>query len=51
MVIVGPQIKPGVQSSTLFQHESTLRLALSTLGVSSFPGNAASAPDMGEFFK
>ena len=51
MVIVGPQIKPGVQSSTLFQHESTLRLALSTLGVNSFPGNAASAPDMGEFFK
>lgn len=51
MVIVGPQVKPGVQSSTLFQHESTLRLALSTLGVSSFPGNAASAPDMGEFFK
>lgn len=51
MVIVGPQIKPGVQSSTMFQHESTLRLVLSTLGVSSFPGNAASAPDMGEFFK
>jgi phosphatidylinositol-3-phosphatase len=51
MVIVGSQIKPGVQSSTLFQHESTLRLALSTLGVNSFPGNAASAPDMGEFFK
>lgn len=51
MVIVGPQIKPGVQSSTLFQHESTLRLVLSTLGVNSFPGNAASARDMGEFFK
>lgn len=51
MVIVGPQIKPGVQSSTLFQHESTLRLVLSTLGVNSFPGNAANAPDMGEFFK
>jgi len=51
MVIVGPQIKPGAQSSTLFQHESTLRLVLSSLAVSSFPGNAASAPDMGEFFK
>jgi len=50
MVIAGPQIKPGVQSSTLFQHESTLRLVLSTLGVNSFPGNAASAPAMGEFF-
>jgi phosphatidylinositol-3-phosphatase len=51
MVIAGPQIKPGIQSSTFFQHESTLRLVLSTLGVNSFPGDAASAPDMGEFFK
>jgi hypothetical protein len=51
MVIAGPGIKPGFQSTTLYQHESTLRLVLSTLGVSSFPGNAASAPDMGEFFK
>src|SRR5215472_9975701 len=51
IVIAGPQIKPGVQSSTLFQHESTLRLVLSTQGVNSFPGKAASAPDMGEFFK
>jgi phosphatidylinositol-3-phosphatase len=51
MVIAGSQIKPGVQSSTLFRHESTLRLVLSTLGVNSYPGKAASAPDMGEFFK
>lgn len=51
MVIVGPQIKSGYQSTTVYQHESTLRLILSTLGVTSFPGNSASAPDMGEFFK
>lgn len=50
-IIVGPRIKTGYQSTTVYQHESTLRLVLSTLGVSSFPGNAASAPDMGEFFK
>ena len=50
-VIVGPQIKNGYRSSTFYQHESTLRLVLSTLGVKSFPGAAASAPDMGEFFK
>lgn len=50
-IIVGPGIKTGYQSTTVYQHESTLRLVLSTLGVSSFPGNAASAPDMGEFFK
>lgn len=51
MVVVGPQVKNGYQSTTFFQHESTLRLVLSTLGVNSFPGMAASAPDMGEFFK
>jgi phosphatidylinositol-3-phosphatase len=50
-VIVGPQIKPGLQSTRLYQHESTLRLVLSTLGVTTFPGNSASAPQMGEFFK
>jgi acid phosphatase len=50
-VVVGPQVKNGFQSATFFQHQSTLRLLLSTLGVNSFPGRAASAPDMGEFFK
>jgi hypothetical protein len=50
-VIVGPQIKNGFRSSTFYQHQSTLRLVLSSLGVRSFPGAAASAPDMGEFFK
>jgi phosphatidylinositol-3-phosphatase len=50
-IIVGPQIKNGFRSSTFYQHESTLRLVLSALGVKSFPGAAASAPDMGEFFK
>ena len=50
MVVVGPKVKKAFQSTTLFQHESTLRLALSTLGVNSFPGAAAHAPDMGEFF-
>src|SRR5438270_12584183 len=50
-IIAGPQIKSGYRSSTFYQHQSTLRLVLSTLGVKSFPGAAASAPDMGEFFK
>lgn len=50
MVMVGPKVKKAFQSTTLYQHQSTLRLALSTLGVNSFPGAAANAPDMGEFF-
>ena len=50
-IIVGPQIKSGFRSSTFYQHESTLRLALSTLGIDSFPGAAGAARNMGEFFK
>ena len=51
MLVVGPQVKSGFQSATLFQHQSTLRLVLSTLGVTSFPGASNATPDMGEFFK
>ena len=50
-VVIGPKAKNGYQSTTFFQHQSTLRLMLSTLGVTSYPGLAAAAPDMGEFFK
>lgn len=50
-VIVGPKVKSGFRSTTFYQHQSTLRLVLSTLGVNSFPGASALAPDMGEFFK
>ncbi len=50
-VIVSPLAKSGYQSTTLYQHESTLRLMLEGLRVTDLPGAAASAPDMGEFFK
>jgi hypothetical protein len=49
-VVICPQAKKGFQSTTLFQHQSTLRLMLSSLGVGDFPGLAAAAPDMSEFF-
>ena len=50
-VLVSPLAKPGYQSTTLYQHESTLRLMLEGLGVTDLPGAAASAPKMSEFFK
>jgi hypothetical protein len=50
-VVVGTRIKSGFRSTTFYQHESTLRLLLSTLGVNAFPGNAAHAADMREFFQ
>jgi phosphatidylinositol-3-phosphatase len=49
-VAVSAKSKPGYQSSTLYQHESTLRLTLKALGLTSFPYAAATAPDMSEFF-
>jgi acid phosphatase len=49
-VVVSPFAKPGYQSTTVYQHESTLRLSLEGLGVTQLPGGAASAPQMGEFF-
>jgi phosphatidylinositol-3-phosphatase len=49
-VVISPRAKKGFQSTTLFQHQSTLKLMLSSLGVGNFPGLAAAAPDMNEFF-
>jgi acid phosphatase len=49
-VLVSPLVKPGYQSTVLYQHESMLRLMMEALGVSDLPGAAATAPDMSEFF-
>ncbi len=51
VVIISSQAKAGYQSTTLYQHESTLRLMMEGLGVTDLPGGAAGAADMGEFFK
>jgi phosphatidylinositol-3-phosphatase len=42
--------KKAFQSTTLYQHQSTLRLTLEGLGVKSLPGSASTAPVMWEFF-
>jgi len=49
-LIVSPKAKPGFQSVTLYQHQSTLRLILQGLGIQTFPGAADTAPEMSEFF-
>jgi len=48
-VIVSPKARAGYQSGALYQHESTLRLVAQALGLTSFPGMAATAPEMDEF--
>jgi hypothetical protein len=51
-VLISPKFsKPGYQSTRLYQHQSTLRLMLEGLGITtSLPGAAATAPAMWEFF-
>ena len=49
-LVVGPKAKRGYRSTTLYQHQSTLRLTLEALGITRFPGAAATAPAMSEFF-
>ena len=50
-IIISPAFsRAGYQSTTLYQHQSVLRLMLEGLGVKTLPGAAATAPAMWEFF-
>src|SRR6478736_8840736 len=50
-VLVGPHVKTGFRSSTMYQHQSLLRTELQLLSVRDMPGASAVAPSMGEFFQ
>ncbi|MGH9571528.1 MAG: alkaline phosphatase family protein, partial [Candidatus Angelobacter sp.] len=50
-VIAGAHVKSGFRSTTLYQHESTLRLILELLRVANRPGASGTAPPMNEFFQ
>jgi acid phosphatase len=49
-VIISPFAKCGYKSTTVYRHESVLRLMLEGLGVKTQLGSAATAPKMWEFF-
>jgi acid phosphatase len=49
-LVISSRAKKGYQSKTVYQHQSVLRLILAGSGVNTFPGLAATAPDMTEFF-
>jgi len=51
-VFWGPLAAPGYtqKSSNVYQHESMLRAVMEVLNLQNPPGNAASAPEMAEFF-
>lgn len=48
-VVVGPDVKRGHTSTLFYAHPSTLRFISEAMGLTTFPGNAATAADMEEF--
>ncbi len=51
-VAISPEFsKLKYKSTKFYQHQSTLRLTMQALGLTSYPGAAGSAPNMAEFFK
>jgi len=51
MLVISPRAKSGFQSTTFYQHQSTLRLLIEGTGTAGFPGVSGAAPDMAEFFR
>jgi acid phosphatase len=51
VVIVSPGAKSAFQSGAFYQHQNLLRTLLEQLGVTAFPGAAASAAPMSDIFK
>jgi phosphatidylinositol-3-phosphatase len=49
-VVVGRKVKVGYTSTANYQHQNTLRTVMTALGLTSFPGSAGNAKDMGEMF-
>ena len=49
-VLIGSSVRHRFQSTTLYQHQSTLRLTMELLGITDRPGASANATDMNEFF-
>lgn len=49
-VVVGPRVISGHKSTTLYQHQNTLKTLMKALGVTTFPGAASGAASMSDFF-
>jgi len=48
--VIGPKVRPHTVSNVLYKHENTLRTILDALQVTTYPGSAATATDMSDFF-
>jgi phosphatidylinositol-3-phosphatase len=48
--VIGPKVMPHTVSNILYKHENTLRTMLDALQITTYPGAAATAADMSDFF-
>jgi hypothetical protein len=48
--LIGPKVTPHVVSNLPYKHENALRTMLDALGITTYPGAAATAADMSDFF-
>jgi acid phosphatase len=42
-VVIGPKVKPGSKTATVYQHQNTLKTLMQALGLSTYPGAAGAA--------
>ena len=49
-LVIGPQVRPGYQSSSLYSHPNLLRTVCDSMGFASCPGAGAVASPMTDFF-
>jgi acid phosphatase len=50
ILVIGPQVKPGYQSTTLYHNENVLATVCAAMGLSTCPGAAQAAAPMADFF-
>lgn len=48
--VIGPKVTPHIVSTTSYKHENTLRTIFDALRLTNYPGVAATASDMSDFF-
>lgn len=51
LILVGPKVKAGAQSSVLYQHENTLKTVCDALALSTCPGAGATVSGEGDLFQ
>ncbi len=50
VAVIGPKVASGKKDGTLYKHQNLLRTVMEALGMTSFPGAAATVSDMGAMF-